>query len=113
MVFEAHCMSFLYRTLIIQLCQDKDSFPFYGTFKMSTCTEMTGVFEECYMSGLIKPVIFDMEVCLVWTDMLRSHDQTNNNTNIQNSIQIQILFNSSAPEKFLLPSWTLIFTTFN
>ncbi len=32
MVFEAHCMSFPYRTLIIQLCQDKDSFPFYGTF---------------------------------------------------------------------------------
>ncbi len=50
---------------------------------MSTYTEMTGVFEECYMSGLIKPVIFDMEGCLVWTDMLRSHDQTNNNTNIQ------------------------------
>ncbi len=61
---------------------------------------MTGDFEECYMSGLIKPVIFDMEGCLVWTDMLRSHDQTNNNTNIQNSIQIQILLHSSAPEKF-------------
>ncbi len=48
MVFEAHGMSFPYRTIIIELCQDKDSFPFYGTFKMSTCTEMTGVFEECY-----------------------------------------------------------------
>ncbi len=23
----------MYRTLIIQLCQGKDSFPFYGTFK--------------------------------------------------------------------------------
>ncbi len=34
MLFEAHCMSFpLYRTLIIQLCQGKYSFPFYGTFK--------------------------------------------------------------------------------
>ncbi len=33
MVFEAHCISSPYRTLIIQLCQDKDSFPFYGTFK--------------------------------------------------------------------------------
>ncbi len=33
MVFEAHCISFPYRTLIIQLCQGKDSFPFYDTFK--------------------------------------------------------------------------------
>ncbi len=34
MVFEAHGMSFpCTRTLIIQLCQGKDSFPFYGTFK--------------------------------------------------------------------------------
>ncbi len=24
----------MYRTLIIQLCQGKDSFPFYGTFKL-------------------------------------------------------------------------------
>ncbi len=31
MVFEAHSMS--YRTLIIQLCQGKYSFLFYGTFK--------------------------------------------------------------------------------
>ncbi len=32
MVFEVHCVISMYRTLIIQLCQGKDSFPFYGTF---------------------------------------------------------------------------------
>ncbi len=32
MVSEAHCMSFPYRTVIIELCQGKDSFSFYGTF---------------------------------------------------------------------------------
>ncbi len=31
---------------------------------------MTGGFEECYMS-IIKPVIFDMEGCLVWTSLLK------------------------------------------
>ncbi len=40
MVFEAHCMSFpctelIPCTVIIQLCQGKYSFPFYGTFKVS------------------------------------------------------------------------------
>ncbi len=25
----------MYKTLIIQLCQGKDSFPFYGTFKIN------------------------------------------------------------------------------
>ncbi len=37
MVFEAHCMSFPCGTLIIQLCQDKDSFPLYSTFNFSRC----------------------------------------------------------------------------
>ncbi len=36
MVFEAHGMTFpCTDVLIIKLCQDKDSFPFYGTFKCS------------------------------------------------------------------------------
>ncbi len=44
MVFEAHCMSFpCTDVLIIQLCQGKDSFPFYDTFnrrkKMQTGLE--------------------------------------------------------------------------
>ncbi len=42
MVFEAHCMSFPYRTLIIQLCQDKHSFPFYGTFNI--------IYSECRLA---------------------------------------------------------------
>ncbi len=45
MVFEAHCMSFPYRTLIIQLCQGKYSFPFYGTFKKQSwmCLSLNGL----------------------------------------------------------------------
>ncbi len=33
MVFEAHSVISMYSTVIIQLCQGKYSFPFYGNFK--------------------------------------------------------------------------------
>ncbi len=39
MEFEAHCMSFPCTTLIIQRCQGKYSFPFYGTFKYDISKE--------------------------------------------------------------------------
>ncbi len=33
MASEAHNVISMYRTVIIELCQGKDSFSFYGTFK--------------------------------------------------------------------------------
>ncbi len=44
MVFEAHCtyVISMNRTLIIQLCQDKHSFPFYATFNI--------IYSECRLA---------------------------------------------------------------
>ncbi len=36
----------MYRTLIIQLCQSKDSFPFYGTFKQCFQSEPRNIYKE-------------------------------------------------------------------
>ncbi len=62
MVFEAHCMSFPYRTLIIQLCQDKHSFPFYGTFKknMVACLgNLTSNFVSLFMFAVFSNALID------------------------------------------------------